>query len=192
MGSTSHSSRGKDLEPILEALKEQGWRVEDTERGHVKAVPPDRTRPIVHFGHSRFPRSMKNAISELRASGFVWPPQQKEEKEEMLLPKKSLAQQLSAVSNLPADSAQLVLKQPESKKEAPVTPTHVDLLFQNLKSAKVAHMRAVSEMKVAADEVKAAEALLKDAERVLRETEDTLIAEKKAFDEAFALYTAGG
>ncbi len=63
-----------ELKLILKALREQGWRIEHG-KGHVKAFPPDPTKPMVTLpstpGGGRW---KQNAIAQLRRSGFRWPP----------------------------------------------------------------------------------------------------------------------
>jgi len=60
---------------ILDALRAQGWRVEQGRKScHLRCVPPDPTLPIVV--HSSSPkggnRGDRNWIAQLRRSGFVW------------------------------------------------------------------------------------------------------------------------
>ena len=61
-----------DLNVLLARLKEQGFRVERTGRGHWKAVPPDPARRLVHFSRLQEPCAFRNTIAHLRQSGFVW------------------------------------------------------------------------------------------------------------------------
>lgn len=60
----------KDMKKILRKLeKEQGWRIED-HGGHVKAFPPDRTKPFVTVESTPSDwRDRKNTIARLRKSG---------------------------------------------------------------------------------------------------------------------------
>jgi len=185
MGSTSHSSRGKDLGPVLDALREQGWRVEDTERGHVRAVPPDKTKPIVHFGHSRFPRSMRNAISELRVSGFVWPPQQKEE--EMQPVKKSFQEQLRTVKEDPPSPPAVQVVPPKKTEEL-----SVDQLLERWKAAKTNFAKALADVGATEDSVEEAQALLAAERNSLMSAETRLITLRKELDEALDQYGMGG
>lgn len=64
----------KDYKALDSALLDQGWALEATKEGHTRAVPPDRNQQIVHYSSSNDPRAFKNAVSQLRRSGFVWPP----------------------------------------------------------------------------------------------------------------------
>lgn len=63
----------KDIDVIVKALIEQGWRVEPG-KGHSKAFPPDKAKPVVTLpttpGGGRW---RENLIGQLRRSGFIWP-----------------------------------------------------------------------------------------------------------------------
>jgi len=57
---------------IAEVAVSQGWRVEQTEKGHWRFIPPDRTKRIVILPGSSVSRSgMRNALADLRRSGLV-------------------------------------------------------------------------------------------------------------------------
>lgn len=64
----------KDIDTIVEALDEQGWRI-IRKGGKRMAYPPDKTKPAVLLpdtpGGGRW---RPNLIAQLRRSGFVWPP----------------------------------------------------------------------------------------------------------------------
>lgn len=68
-----------DVRTVIDKLNEQGWEVERTGGGHWKAVPPDKSKPLVHFSSCREPHALRNTLSDLRKSGFVWedPPRPK-------------------------------------------------------------------------------------------------------------------
>lgn len=62
-----------DFKSIRNALKAQGWQVEQTKSGHYKCIPPDRTKPIViSAGSPSDRRALDNFIARLRRSGFIW------------------------------------------------------------------------------------------------------------------------
>lgn len=66
-----------DLKAIRKELVAQGWRLEDARRGgHTKAFPPDKSMPMVTLpstpGGGRW---LQNLLSQLRRSGFAWPPE---------------------------------------------------------------------------------------------------------------------
>lgn len=57
---------------LAEIAVSQGWRVEMTEKGHWRFVPPDRTKRIVIMPGTSVSRSgMRNALADLRRSGLV-------------------------------------------------------------------------------------------------------------------------
>lgn len=65
---------------ILSELRDQGFGVERIDNRY-KVAPPDKTKPLVFFNadaaSTRDSRTLKNILSELRRSGFVWPPPEK-------------------------------------------------------------------------------------------------------------------
>ena len=67
-------SKKKDTEEVVRALREQGWRVERTAKGHYMAYPPDKTKGQVTFGGTPSDRrALNNALSLLKKRGFRWP-----------------------------------------------------------------------------------------------------------------------
>jgi predicted RNA binding protein YcfA (HicA-like mRNA interferase family) len=63
-----------DLRDIEKAARDQGWRVERTKKGHPVFYPPNPARrPIVGSGTPSDQRSLNNVLSELKASGLIWP-----------------------------------------------------------------------------------------------------------------------
>jgi len=58
-----------DVRSLQTALKSQGWEVEKTASGHFKCVPPN-GKPIVHVSASGDTRGWRNALSDLKRSGF--------------------------------------------------------------------------------------------------------------------------
>ncbi len=67
--------RDTDIKDIMRAAMDQGWSIAKTTQGHYRAAPPDKTKPVVFLGgNSGDPRAIKNIISQLRRSGFIWPP----------------------------------------------------------------------------------------------------------------------
>lgn len=64
------SSVGKELREILDALVDQGWRVEDVGRRY-KAFPPDKSLPMVTIAKTPSGGRWKaNLLAQLRRSGF--------------------------------------------------------------------------------------------------------------------------
>jgi hypothetical protein len=60
--------RDKDLRKILKQLKDLGWNIVETGRGHIKAYPPSGTEFALISG-STDPRAIKNIRSVLRRLG---------------------------------------------------------------------------------------------------------------------------
>lgn len=153
----------KDFRPVIDELKTQGWEVEQTSQGHWKAVPPDKSKPVVHFSGSLEPRALKNTISELKRSGFDWPPKRPEREKTAL------------------DEWWLEDEEAEPAKEKP----NLDELYESLKEAKgyldltgeqLAECRAkLDEAKVQYEEAMA------EHEKAMK----ALQKKKAAFDSAF-------
>lgn len=172
---------------LLRELREQGWRLDQTEQGHYKAFAPN-GRDLVTFCDTSEPRAMKNCLSQLRRTNqFQWPP-----------PDKRLLRRTDGQAAVPA-AAPLA--------EAPRAPgpktRDLDDLFKNLKDAKAelgttearheAVMVSVRQAEVAAEEARrrAEQAVAEARDRARRSQEDLdaarrLVMEAKAeFDAAF-------
>ena len=63
----------KDLRKIAKALREQGFDVEISKRGHM-LVSKDGHVVAVFAGTPSDWRSMKNSIADAKRAGFDWPP----------------------------------------------------------------------------------------------------------------------
>ncbi|HEX4489664.1 MAG TPA: hypothetical protein VH914_00515 [Acidimicrobiia bacterium] len=60
----------KDTKKLLRNLERQGWTIEATKSGHIRAIPPDTTKPIVIIASTPSDhRAWKNTIAQLRKSG---------------------------------------------------------------------------------------------------------------------------
>lgn len=61
----------KELHPIIDAAREQGWRVELTSGGHLRFLPRDRSEPPVYGPSTPSEyRSVKNVVGKLRRAGL--------------------------------------------------------------------------------------------------------------------------
>lgn len=63
----------KDLKKIVKALREQGFDVEVTRKGHLM-VYRDGRLVTTFSGTASDWRGMKNALAYARRAGFRWPP----------------------------------------------------------------------------------------------------------------------
>lgn len=64
----------KEFQYLIDAALEQGWRVQHLKSGHIKLLPPDRSKPAVVMGGTVSDhRGLMNARSQLRKSGLVLP-----------------------------------------------------------------------------------------------------------------------
>jgi len=62
-----------DIQRIVKALTEQGWEIDGSGR-HYKAYPPVKSEPFIVFPKTPSDsRAIKNILSRLKKSGFMWP-----------------------------------------------------------------------------------------------------------------------
>jgi predicted RNA binding protein YcfA (HicA-like mRNA interferase family) len=64
-----------DFKHLVRALRQQGWRLEHTNNGHLKLIPPNGTGVVVMTGNHKTadPRAIRNTVSLLRQRGFSYP-----------------------------------------------------------------------------------------------------------------------
>ncbi|UUW88387.1 hypothetical protein [Pimelobacter simplex] len=63
----------KDMKKIVKALREQGFDVKATKKGHI-AVYRDGRFVAMFAGTASDWRSMKNGLAAVKRAGFKWPP----------------------------------------------------------------------------------------------------------------------
>lgn len=63
----------KDLRKIVEALRSQGFEVEETAKQHL-VVSKDGRRVATLSGTASDWRSIRNGLARLKRAGFRWPP----------------------------------------------------------------------------------------------------------------------
>jgi predicted RNA binding protein YcfA (HicA-like mRNA interferase family) len=64
-----------DVERLVAAARQQGWRVERTRKGHWRFVPPEPTGAVVLAGGTPSDRrAARNLLAGLRRAGLAWPP----------------------------------------------------------------------------------------------------------------------
>lgn len=62
----------KRVNEIIDQAEAQGWTVTITGGGHLRFIPPDKNKPMVHApATSSDHRGLANTVSQLRRSGFV-------------------------------------------------------------------------------------------------------------------------
>jgi len=128
------SAARKDYRPLINELIAQGWTIDETAQGHWKAVPPDRTKPLVHFAMSDDPRGLRNTVRDLKRAGFVWPPLDHE-------PLSTIVDGVPMGDDLDAEIAREVLLEAEGQSQLVPQPIEsaeqrMDRLFHALKEAK--------------------------------------------------------
>jgi len=190
-------TESKESREIIAELRRQGWNVERTERGHYKAYPPDPAQKMVTFagGLSGDHRAVKNAVAQLRRSGFVWPPTKQNGVTYPFRPPPegrladgtvvregdTILADGTVIKEYPIPVKLAGLREPELDPEPP-TP---DELYAELRAARDDHRLHV-ELLVEADA-----ALLRAAERTreakeeLQKCAERLRDAKAAFDAAF-------
>ena len=62
-----------ELQEIIKAAEDQGWRVEQTRDGYM-LYPPDRSKTGVLVHRQPTEQAIKKTISHMRSRDFVWPP----------------------------------------------------------------------------------------------------------------------
>ena len=199
----------KDYRPIIAELKLQGWTVEPTTQGHMRATPPDPKLSIIHFSRSPDGHATRNILRDLRRNGFQWPPPSKNEqagaermaKDSTDQLQKELTKELNGkapprhvrgvgdglmetklskhLTSLHADATP-----PAPRIEAPVLKTE-DQLFNELKEARLMDALAGDSLKVARDRLAAAQRELEHAEHEKRLAAEDLLKKKAAFDAAY-------
>jgi len=67
-----HDNPNMSFSKLIKMARKQGWEVKDSGGRHIKLIPPDPTKPIVTIARSASDwRAFKNALAQLRRSGFV-------------------------------------------------------------------------------------------------------------------------
>lgn len=61
----------KDVKDLIKALREQGWRVEETGR-HPVAYAPDGVTIVTLSSTPSDHRAFRNMVARLRRAGFEW------------------------------------------------------------------------------------------------------------------------
>lgn len=159
-----------DFRSVHRALAEQGWRVEQTQMGHYKAAPPDRTRTIVHFSESNDPRAIRNTITNLKKSGFAW----------------NDAQPSRAEPEKPPTMKETGAMAPPAPSVAPALRPTLDDVFARLREAREMLALTDDDLRDARYDLELAQGRA-DAAAVDREkAAESLRAAKAAFDETFS------
>jgi len=65
-------SAKKELKEVIKAAERQGWRVEETKKGHYWFFAPDAVNKVLAAGTTGGGKGMGNLIAKLRSYGFVW------------------------------------------------------------------------------------------------------------------------
>ena len=166
----------KDFQPILTELRQQDWDVQQTTRGHWKATPPDRSKPLVHFSMSDDHHALKNTLKDLQRSGFMWPPPSKRDLRD------------AKREDAPVSQPDLTFEpvQPAPAAQPSETPEErMDRLFHELKEAK-------GYLKLADEHLAECQRKLEEAQQALQvaQIERDVAAErakktKEAFDLAY-------
>ena len=177
----SLSNVNKEMRPIIQELRAQGWKLEDTNNGHARARPPDPRHDIVVFSRCEEPRAIRNVISQLKKSGFIWPPPPRERTttnpneliERLDLDPSPVSQ--PPTSQQPVSQQPVVLVNLEDQLYAALRDAR-----ENFRLSKLVHEEAAARARAACEEADRAQA---EVVRCSKELE----AKKLAFDEAFAI-----
>jgi len=174
----------RDWRTVQDKLREQGWEVTQTQRGHYRAVPPDRDKHIVHFSESTEPRSLQNAISDLRKQGLVWeddPPAPRKPKSTSQATVIAVHETIAEVFR--PEAATVVEMSDRSEKD----PADLDGIFAQLKEAKGYEHLAVEHLKECESAFFRAKQALEGAKDELDIAKGRLAERKRAFDRALGV-----
>lgn len=177
------------MKPIVQELRNQGWRVELTTQGHAKAYPPDNTKQLVTFppGGSGDPRAIKNTIAQLRRSGFVWPPQQSTAASLNDVLVGRLAPQEDVDNDTDDESEEL----PSKSDVQSSIPENPDQLFAELKQAREEYRLHAEIVQEIEDKLSKLLAELSQARETLDASRTKLVQTKENFDKSFDLLGTG-
>lgn len=168
----------KDYKMIAEELRRQGWTVDQTTRGHYKAVPPDPKHQMVHFSHSDDHHALLNIIRDLKKRGFIWPaPSKKELAVERRLEAESRPSEPEIIPDTPSG---VHVTPPAESPEV-----RMDRLFHELKDAKVLAALTEEQFQECQRRVEEATRALAEADRERTNAIEALKKKKTEFDSAF-------
>jgi len=72
--SARRSTSSGDVRRLIEVAESQGWAIEITGGNHLRFIPPDRTKPMVHMSSTPSDhRAVKNLEGQLRRAGLTIP-----------------------------------------------------------------------------------------------------------------------
>jgi hypothetical protein len=171
----------KERKEVIDELRRQGWTVDQTNNGHWKARPADRTKEVVHISMLSGSNALNNAMRDLKRSGFIWPPTKETmtrkapamHKPERLTPSVHVTPTLALTPS--RESATRVVRPPQD----------LDSVFNELKEAKtylVLTGEILNECMVALNNAQAA---FDSASAERASALEALLAKKAAFDEVF-------
>lgn len=172
----------KDFRGIVAELEEQGWEIGQISGTHYRAVPPDKSKPLVHFSVSADPRAIKNTVADLRRSGFVWPPERtRVEGSPDSQPDSS--PELEGLFDI--DPFANEVEPTPTPEPAPTHEERMERLWTELKEAKGYRDMAAEHVRVCEEQFAAARRALEEAQAEMMKAMEALRVKKKAFDETF-------
>jgi hypothetical protein len=181
-----------NIDSVIDELGVQGWKVERSANGHFKCYPPDPAKQMVLIARSNDHRAIRNAVSWLRKSGFVWPPVIHLSRTSVPVPvpgalggRVELSVEVDPELRLPpkvetAHVAALPSTSPETPEE------RMDRLFQELKDARTLAGIATAHHAESQLALERAQAQLDAAHKEQVEAYASLKAKKAEFDAAFS------
>lgn len=211
------SSASKELKPLLQELRAQGWDISKNGQGHWRAAPADKSKSPVIMSSSGDPHAVLNNIKMLKERGFIWPiPSKKEQAvtrrlvfvpfeqpRDNLLPAEDTAEEPKESevrhSNNPTSIALLSQEAPtaceSSKNLREETPRQENLeqslekVFSELRDARVYHSLVEEDFAAKQHELEEAQARLDSAAQERAVSAASLLKKKQAFDLVFSADT---
>jgi hypothetical protein len=173
----------KEYEPIFTALKEQGFEVNKTQRGHYEAISPDKSKPLVFFAVSAERCAKQNTIRDLRRAGFKWDDHEPKSVGDGYLKN---ALQKAGIGRNNANAADVPLVFPPPPADSGVAPVvDMDTLFRDLKEKKEMAQLCKENHYDISVEAAAIQKKLGDAWQEVCKADSALAESKRQFDEYF-------
>lgn len=171
----------RDWRDLHTALRAQGWTIEQTTRGHYKAMGPQ--KGLVHFSDSGDHRAILNTLTELRRNGFKWPPPATRRRNgHATLESCPVCKQQawdSATGECSACRVRAESSEPAAKQEPPSGGDNLDRLLEDARAAKVLLSAATTQHTAACAGFERAKAELDAAAKELQEAHTQFEQAKK-------------
>lgn len=187
----------KEFRDIFDAMRNQGWTLTKTSRGHWKCLSPHSGTQPVFMSDSGDHRAVKNTIRDLTKNGLIWPDPPKVRTPltsiGLAIDGDAIAKVAAAINRQELEAADVVVEsgvvvknRGDGEQPQPLALTDEDAAYKELKDARAFFALADQDFDKARAEVERAQAAFKEANELRLRAAADLRAKKNAFDEAFA------